>query len=263
VNYSSPESKAFCIRLRALIKRLGPDAFGTYEKGVLYSGPDRLVKDHLKIPVSDNVKRSVPQANQFHAIRIDATRIGRLLDRFDLDRYFRNIFDFDGSDNLIEAAIFDAWACASREFVRSSFKHASTAVCGGSRKRVFRKHELKVIVTQRTKVESINGVLVQKLKDIYKKYKKPSDGFYAVFVEICRAELDLFRNLAITAPPDKKDEAWEEHDARKLFFDLEQSLTVKKSIKKALASMTVHRAAIAGSSKRAAHRASPKVALKH
>ncbi len=261
MNYSSPEAKAFCLRLRALIKRLGPHAFGFHDDGVVYTGPDGRIKAAVGSGLLDNVARSVEQAKEFHAIRIDETRIGKLLDHLDLVFYFSKFPGFD--DNLIQAAIFDVWSCASREFVRSSFKHASTAVCGGSRKRVFRKHELKVIVAQRTTIERINNLPIQHYRDIYKKYKKPSEGFYAVFVEICRTELDLFRNLAITAPAAMKKKAWEEHDERKLFFELEQALVVHKTIRKALASLTAHGTAIAGSSKRPSRRASSKIALKH
>lgn len=192
----SPEVREFCLRLKTLIERLGLEAFGVSDLAVLYSGPSRDL-DIATLGIANNVERSVEYARLLCAITIDETGIGKFLKHYDLKEHFELIYGVD--DPRIATAIFDIWACTSREFVKSGFKHAATAVCGADPNRVFRAHELKVLLTEETAVETINGVALQHFKDIYAEQGGGDKGFYAAFVEICRTELDVAREHARTS----------------------------------------------------------------
>ena len=243
-----PEAREFCLRLKTLIERLGPKAFGISDLAVLYSGPSREL-NIAALGVANNVERSVEYARLLNAITIDETHIGKLLKRYDLKDHFELIYGVD--DPRIAAAVFEVWAFASREFIKSGFKHAATAVCGADPNRVFRAHELKVLLTEETAVETINGVALQHFKDIYAAQGGGDKGFYAAFVEICRTELDVARERARTAKPEERAPAEEDYNARKLFFELEQAATAKATAiaayKSGLATMTTHKEALAGS----------------
>ena len=215
-------AEQFCERLREIIGERGFSAlFGDADSAILYSGPEKAIKDACS--VRDNVKRSKDQADQLGASRIDDTPLGKFLLSCDFQTYFRSAY---GNDKArIEKAISELWSCASREFVKSGFKHVATAVCGAAANRVFRAHELKVLLTEETPVETINGVALHHFKEIYKPHGEGDKGFYAAFVEICRSELDVAYTHTLTAKPEERDVALENYNARKLFFDLEQTLS--------------------------------------
>ena len=231
----APEVVAFCDRLKKLIERLGPKAFGLPELVVLYSGPSR----DLEIDAINNIERSSRESERLGAARIDDTHIGQLLIRVHLYAYFEKIYGED--KERIEAAVFEVWAFASREFVKSGFRHASTAVCGADPARVFYAHELKVLLTEDTSVETINGVALRHFKDIYAAHGGGNKGFYAAYVEICRAELAVAHQRART---EDTPEAWEDYTARQRFFDVEQVATKAKTALTVMAATNVAVAAL-------------------
>ena len=237
----APEIVAFCDRLQRLITRLGPKAFGLSDTAILYSGPNQ--KLGLAVAgVANNIERSGKQAKDLGAARIDGTLIGRILTRAKLYEHFNEIYN----DNITrtDTAIFEVWAYASRQFVKSGFRHVATAVCGADPKRVFRAHELKVLLTEETSVEDINGVALQHFKDIYAAHGGGDKGFYAAYVEICQTELTMIRRAAEVAPEGKREATWEDYNARKQFFDLEQSATAEENAKAALTAVSAHHDAI-------------------
>ena len=215
----SPEVREFCLRLKTLIERLGPKVFGLSDLAVLYSGPTREL-DIEALGLANNVERSVEYARLLGATTIDETRIGKLLKRCDLKKHFELVYG--RTDPRVEAAIFEVWAFVSREFVKSGFKHVATAVCGADPNRVFRAHELKVLLTEETSVEDINGVALQHFKDIYAAQGGGDKGFYAAFVEVCRTELNMAHERARTEKPEESAAAWEDYNARQVLFDFEQ-----------------------------------------
>ena len=232
----------FCLLvLQPQIDDLGATAFAHSDLVVLYSGPTQAIQNQMADKAS-NPERSAEQAKRLQASRIDDTAVAVLLDSIDLYAYFDDTYD---QEQDVYNAVRDVWAYASRQFMRAGFCAVATSVCGADPERVFRAHELKVMLTEDTAIETINGVPLRHYKDIFDTHGKGNAGFYAAFVEICRTELVVaHQRVTSAASDDEKTDALEDYTTRKLFFDLEQVATLQTTASIAFIAMSDHHAAL-------------------
>jgi hypothetical protein len=212
----------YCDLLGEIIKRLGPKAYEHFGVIVLYSGPNDEIKKLLEPIIGGkwNPARSEDQANRLSAKRIDDTFMGKNVGKRNLRKYF--LASYGGDLAEANKAIVEVWAFLSREFVKTAFNHAATAVCGADETRVFRAHELRVAIYNPF-AETINGIPVARIQDAYK-----AGGEYAAFRKICQGELALARQWVRDAKPGaEKIAAMEDYRARRKFFIMERQQTLR------------------------------------
>jgi hypothetical protein len=217
-------AEQYCDLLEKIIKRLGPKAYQHSGLIVLYSGPSDDIKRLLSpIFTRTNWHLSKDQAERTGGVRLDETVIGRGLTKRGLLSYFLH----SSGCTYLEArrAANAVWVYASREFVRTAFKHAATAACGADENRVLRRHELRIAIHNPV-AETINGVPVAHIRAAYER-----GGEYAAFRKICQAELTLSRQWVRDAKPAaERIAALEDYRARRKFFIVERQQTIRGAI---------------------------------
>jgi hypothetical protein len=246
-------ANAFCASiLQPEIDRLGGAAFASADGSAkpdcaqLYSGPAWSIRKLVGTSAINPV-RSVEQAKRMNAQRIDDTAIGQFLysKQADMFREFTLYFGA-GKDEEVDEAIRQVWTYASKAFVKSGFKSAVTAVCGADPKGVFRAYELKTILNGKNiLIKTINGKPLIHFRRVYRLAGRGEIGFYAAFMEVCKTELeDTHRAVAAAPTPMERMVAEEDHQARKLFFELEQAS--HDPTEAALAALAAHTATLDG-----------------
>lgn len=225
-----PTAKEFTVLLDDLLRFFGDEAFGIIECALLYSGTDKnIIKELFKVTkksISRNERKSnkgiaSKTAKRIHALRIEDTRMGRVLDASAIYDYFDKIYPLDPAKGVEEAD--KAWKYLSRKFIQSLSGDIVTVVCGADKGRVFFQDELPEIV-RNTKIKTINGVPWAKIRDLY--FSDPKYGPYKAFQYICLSELRL---ASQRAHAEKTKEAIEEYFYKRAFYRAERRMTLTAS----------------------------------
>lgn len=210
--------------VKTLIVELGTDAFHTEGRVLLYSGPGDGVAATLTVTRRNRARARI-QARRSHFAMIDHTRVGQYLGKINYSgnvyKYFAKKYARRYGDDSEEAfAEADkVMRVASREFMKASFGHVATAVCGAATDRIFYEVELPAMVENKA-IETINGLPAELVRDFCRL------DLYEAFRLICLAELLEARRYAKVAKPSRlKQQAKRDYRERLGFFVRERRTT--------------------------------------
>ncbi|MDD2325004.1 MAG: hypothetical protein PHW63_03195 [Alphaproteobacteria bacterium] len=191
-----PTAATVISELKKLIAAHGVQVFETEGRVLLYSGAERWILKALN--AINNHERGRAQAwdKGFPPLTfIDQTPAGKKLDKYDGNQsvydFFNGLYGLYSDESLYHAD--KVMRFASREFAKACYGHVETAVCGAGLNRVFFEVELPELM-RNDRVETINDVPLQKIKDIYF-----TQGAYVAYREICKAELNMLQKRENTA----------------------------------------------------------------
>ena len=255
-------------RVEGWIEEVGgiEQAFKIVGTILLYSGPLQEIYDtYIDIADRNHTKAyDLLELSDKKYTLLDETEIGHRLGDYDgkgssiynhLKAIYIAKYEAISGKELTEDQIKQAQALASAEanlvmthvsemFAVAAQGDVETCVCGADLEKVFFTTELPALMNNK-RITAINGVDIEKYRKIY--FSGDEDAKYATFTLICKQELALMHERALSASGDKAEFLMDDYSTRRLFFEMEQNITAAKLRETAVEKMEETKATIEGS----------------